>query len=113
MTDPTQDELEAVAKKMDEKAYADFRRGLEKAHFEELFNHPNTLRVAFYDFGKNLIVWLMRLNLPVVDMIPVGDRALLYYRELGPAGRKRLMQLVTAQNEVVRKVNPSTGEALP
>jgi hypothetical protein len=112
MPDPTKDELEAVAAKMDAKAMADFRAGLEKAHFEELYNHPNTKRVAFYDFGRNLLQWLMRLRLPVVDLIPVNERTLLYYREMRPEGRAKLLQAITAQNEVVRKVDPVSGEAL-
>jgi hypothetical protein len=113
MPDPTKEELDAVAAKMDAKAFADFRRGLEKAHYEELFNHPNNRRVAFYDIPKNLMHWLMRLRLPVVDMIAdPGERNLLYWREMRPEGRVKLLSLITKQNEVVRKVDPVSGEAL-
>lgn len=110
--DPTNDELEAVAKKMDAKAFADFRKGLEKAHFEEIFNHPNNHRRWVYDIPNNTLRWLMNLRLPTVDLIPAEDRALLYFREMSPAGRTRMMALVTSQNEPQRAVDPATGEYL-
>ena len=113
MSDPTKAELEAVAAKLDAKELEDFKIGLRNGAIMERLNHPCLLCTAFYDFGTDFLKWLMRLRLPVVDMIPPHERTLLYYREMTDRGKAQLRALVVADDHPTHKIDLATGEHFP
>lgn len=111
MPDPTQDELEAVAAKIDAHEIAEFRKGLELARWREAVNKPATR--LWWVISQEQIAKAIA-DLPVMELIPEEGRALFIYRSLSPSNRRKLM-IFMASLPIMRPgtaIDATTGETV-
>lgn len=112
MSDPTQAELEAVAAKIDAHEIAEFRKGMEAAHWREVVNKTATrLWWACAPDALDKAV----AALPVMELIPEEGRMLFVWRSLSHRNRRALMVFM-ANLPVMRPgtmIDAVTGETVP
>lgn len=113
MSDPTPDELKAVAAKMDQEAVDKALEGMRLARWRVLLNHPSLRLWWTFDLRTD---YPKKLGLPILDLIADPEaRSLLIYRTMQPAWRKKLLTWIQSLPVMPLGyfLDPVTGESVP